>query len=89
MPGAPSQDGDRFVVLLQGRAVECLSLEDAAAIKMADGLLADGDSHIYSSDELDRIAGVLLRYGRQQAAETLAQRASRLRAAKFLNDGIL
>jgi hypothetical protein len=71
-----------FFVGLQGRSIECRSLDDAVAIKNADTLLRDGDGSTVS--ELHRLAGVLMRYNCPSEAEQLTRKASRLRAAEFL-----
>lgn len=76
------EDSDSFIVPLQGRPVACTSLGDAAAIRIAEGILADGYEHFVLPEELDRLIGVIVRYGRTDVAETLAQLASRMRAAQ-------
>jgi hypothetical protein len=76
-------NGDTFLVALKGRLVTCTSLEDAIAIKTADSLL--NDRVISTASELYRLAGVLARYDCPIEAEQLTHRASRLRAAEFLN----
>ena len=77
-------DGDIFLAPLDGRLVECTSIEDAVAIKTADGLLRNGDA--CTASELHRLAGILIRYGCQLEADRLSNRAIRLRAAQFLNE---
>ena len=79
-------DGDVFLVPLNGRSVECTSIEDAIAIKTADDLLRDGDA--CTPSELHRLAGILTRYGCRPEAEKLSSRASRIRAAQFLKETI-
>lgn len=79
---------DTFEVSLQGRIVECVSEDDAAAIKDADVILSNRESIAYSPVEIDRLTTVLRRYGRESAAEMLSHRASRLRAALFLKHSI-
>jgi hypothetical protein len=76
--------GKVFEVPLQGRIVECVSADDALDIKAADLTLANPDD--VRPGELERLAGVLLRYGRDHAAEKLNERARRLRAVQFLMD---
>jgi hypothetical protein len=77
-------DGDTFLAPLQGRLVACQSIEDAVAVKTADALLRNGDNG--TAAELQRLAGILVRYDCHDEAERLAHRVSRLRAAQFLND---
>jgi hypothetical protein len=79
-------DGDIFLAPLDGQTVECTSIEDAVAIKTADGLLRNGDT--CTESELRRLAGILIRYGRQHEAERLSNRVSRIRAAQFLEETI-
>jgi len=78
--------GKVFEAQLQGRIVECVSADDALDIKAADLTLANPDD--VRPDELERLAGVLLRYGCDPAAEQLNERARRLRAVQFLIDAV-
>jgi hypothetical protein len=71
-------------VPLEGWLVECESTADAMAVERADAILGDRHYRNYSPTELDELAVVLRHYDRQSAAEALARRASRLRAALFL-----
>jgi hypothetical protein len=82
-------DDETFTVVLQGRPVGCLCVEDAAAVKVANAMLAEESEHFMLPEELDLLVSVLTRYGQSEAAETLSLQASRLRAAQYdrWNDG--
>jgi hypothetical protein len=71
-----------YFASLEGELIECKSNSDAEAINRADVLLRDVARG--AAGELHAVAVVLVRYGRQRAAENLTNRASRLRAAQFL-----
>jgi hypothetical protein len=82
-------DDETFTVVLQGRPVGCLCIEDAAAVKAAEAMLTEESEHFLLPEELDQLVSVLTRYGQSEAAETLSQQAGRLRAAQYdrWNDG--
>ena len=65
-------NGDLFSIDLCGHIVECLTLEDAVAIRMADAILSGGDPTTYSAERLKRLTDVLVRYGHRSIAEQLA-----------------
>jgi len=65
--------GDRFPIELCGHIVECLTLEDAVAIRMADAILSGGDPTPYSAERLKRLTTALVRYGHSGIAEQLAR----------------
>jgi hypothetical protein len=71
MPSS-ADSGDRFTIELCGYVVECLTLEDAVAIRMADAILAGGDPTTYSAERLKTLTDVLVRYGHRSIAEQLA-----------------
>ena len=75
---------DQFVVTLQGELVSCDSLDDAVAVKTANDILRDRTDSDFTPRELDRLAAVLMRYGRDAEAETLSHYSSQQRAAQFL-----
>ncbi len=85
---APSNQGDVFLAPLVGQLVECLSVEDAVAVKNAHRVLTDSDDRSLSSLQLGRLAAVLKRYGRNAEAEELRRRASRLRAEQILKKAV-
>jgi hypothetical protein len=67
-----SDSGDRFPIELCGYIVNCLTLEDAVAIRMADAILFGGDPTTYRAERLKRLTDVLVRYGHRNIAEQLA-----------------
>jgi hypothetical protein len=79
-------DGDVFIAHLRGRLVNCISIDDAVAVKTAEALLRNGDAATPS--ELQRLAGILTRYDCHEEAQELSHQASRLRAAQFLKDSV-
>jgi hypothetical protein len=81
---AETQGIETFHVPLEGFIVECESVADAVAVKNADEVLSDRGLSSYAPVELDRLADVLTRYGRQSAANVLRSEAQRRRAAAFL-----
>jgi hypothetical protein len=62
---------EQFQVSLAGRLIDCVSLEDAVAIKAANDILTGDDPTPYSADQLAPITNVLSRYGFHRAAELL------------------
>ena len=85
---AETQGVDTFQVPLQGWIVECKSIEDAVAVKRANAILSDLDVDPTTPIELNTLASILMLYGRKSAADALAQRASRIRAAAFLTENL-
>jgi hypothetical protein len=75
---------DNLVVEFQGELIECNSLADAIAVKMAGDALDEGVACHVSTAEFDRLANVLIRYGRLVDAERLIHLGSRMRAMEFL-----
>jgi len=72
MPADNAQESaDTFSITLAGRVVECVSLEDAVAVKTAEDILSGQDSTPYQPATLERLAEVLVRYHRLDAAEAL------------------
>jgi hypothetical protein len=71
MPATPDTR-DRFPIELCGYIVDCLTLEDAVAIRMSDAILSGADSTPYDSLRLERLTTVLVRYGHRGIAEQLA-----------------
>ena len=69
---ANSDSGDRFPIELCGHLLDCLTLEDAVAIRMADAILSGGDPTTHSAERLERLTDVLVRYGHRSIAEQLA-----------------
>jgi hypothetical protein len=65
-------NGDIFFAWLDGRQIQCSSVDDAVAIKTADALLRDGDA--CTDSELQRLASVLTRYDCYKAAQKLTIR---------------
>ncbi len=83
--GHASRDGsDVFLVALEDRVVECISMEDAIAIKNAHSILGGEGGQDYSSFELGRLVVILKRYDCHSAANALGHRANRARAAEIL-----
>jgi hypothetical protein len=80
----PLTGSDAFIVAFEGRLVECVSLDDAIAIKQSGAILSQGAPHDFSAAELNRLAGVLARYGKEKSAERISQLASYARAMRFL-----
>jgi len=62
---------EQFQVSLAGRLIDCVSLDDAVAIKAANDILAGDDPTPYSPEQLAPLASVLSRYGFHRAAELL------------------
>jgi hypothetical protein len=85
---AESQGIDIFRIPLEGWIVECESVEDAIAVTNANAILSNQSTFAYAPADLEQLADVLLRYGRQTAVDTLKRLASRMRAAAFLKDSI-
>jgi hypothetical protein len=79
-----SGNGDIFLAAVQGRRVECRTVEDAIAIKTADAHLRNGAP--CPQQELQRLIQVLTRYKCTDAAAALSQRLPRRRAAEFLTN---
>jgi hypothetical protein len=75
-------NADVFLAPLQGKRVECSSIEDAVAVKTADALLRNGDA--CTTTELRRLSCILAKYNCHEAAERLSQMAARQRAAEYL-----
>jgi hypothetical protein len=71
MPDSPA-NRERFPIELCGQVVECYTLEDAVAIRMADAILSGGDPTPYRGDRLLPLTAALLRYGHRGIAERLA-----------------
>ena len=71
MPDSPA-NRERFPIELCGQIVECFTLEDAVAIRMADAILSGSDPTPYSAERLKRLTTALLRYGQTDIAEQLA-----------------
>jgi hypothetical protein len=72
--------GQYIPVPLEGFVVECESEEDAVAVRNADDILSGRDRGFQFPVVLDRLALILLKYGRQSAAEALSRRAAIVRA---------
>jgi hypothetical protein len=83
-----NESPDLFVANLQGELVSCDSLDDAVAVKTANDILRYRTDCDFTPRELDRLAGVLIRYGRDADAETLSHYSSRQRAALFLRHSV-
>jgi hypothetical protein len=83
-----NESPDLFVVNLQGVLVSCDSLDDAVAVKTANDVLRWQSAGDFTPRELDRFAGVLIRYGRDAEAETLSHLSCRMRAALFLANSV-
>lgn len=71
----PTDGSDVFLAPLQGRLVECISIEDAVAIKTANGIIGNSESRRFSPFALDRLVVVLRRYGCDTAADAIAKRS--------------
>jgi hypothetical protein len=71
MPDSPA-NRDRFPIELRGKIVECFTLDDAVAIRMADAILSGSDPTPYSAERLKRLTTALVRYGQRDIAEQLA-----------------
>jgi hypothetical protein len=85
--GGRRGESDPYSASLQGKLVDCISLQDATAFKIADAILGDESGYEdFTPTDLERIAGVLLRYGRDEAARSLNSRAARIRAARYLSE---
>jgi hypothetical protein len=78
------QSHDLFVVNLGGALIYCESLDDAVAVRTANDVLSLHTESDYTPRELDRLAGVLNRYGHDAEAETLSHLSGQQRAAAFL-----
>ena len=76
-------NGDVFLAAVQGRRVECRTVEDAIAIKTADAHLRNGAP--CPLPELQRLIQVLTRYECKDAADALSQRLARHRAEFLTN----
>ena len=81
---APEEGGEIFIVSLQGWVIQCSSVDDAVAIKKADGILSNGDGHQQSPVELCRLAFILKKFDCLDAAKSLEHRAVRQRAKAVL-----
>jgi hypothetical protein len=71
MPDMPA-NRERFPIELCGEFVECFTLEDAVAIRMADAILSGSDPTPYSAERLKRLTTALVRYGQRDIPEQLA-----------------
>ena len=78
------QLGDTLRVTFRGSMVECLSLEDAMAVRAAETMLTNGGACDESPAGIERITDVLVSYGRVDEAKTLRHLAARIRAMQFL-----
>jgi hypothetical protein len=67
-----SDDAGRFPRMLVGKSVDCVSAADAAAVQLANEILCGADVTPHLPD-VERIAQLLLRYGRPAAAEVLRE----------------
>ena len=63
---------ERFPIELCGQIVDCFTLEDAVAIRMADAILSGSDPTPYSAERLKPLTTALLRCGHRGIAEQLA-----------------
>jgi hypothetical protein len=61
-------------VTLGGSVINCQTLQDAVAVKMANDILSRDDPTPYCADRIEQITSVLVRYGQRGVAETLANR---------------
>jgi hypothetical protein len=71
MPDSPA-NRERFPIELRGHIVDCFTLEDAVAIRMADAILSASDPTPYSAERLKRMTTALIRCGQRDIAERLA-----------------
>jgi hypothetical protein len=62
-----SDEKSIFIASLQGRTVECETVEDAVDVRRADALLHNGE--FTPAKELRRLADVLARCGRHGESE--------------------
>jgi len=69
-----SDSESHYRISLCGQTIQCRSLDDAVAVKMAADILRGDDPTPYRHDQLEPIAEVLLQYGQRQAADTLLGR---------------
>jgi hypothetical protein len=77
---------DAYMASLQGKEIECVSLQDATSMRIADALLSGASGYEdFTPSDLERLAAVLFRYGRDNAANRLNSRAARMRAAYLLS----
>jgi hypothetical protein len=75
---------DAFLVWFNGGLVECSSIADALAIKLAARILSDPAACESSLREIDDCANVMERYGFADATATLSRVSCRVRARRFL-----
>jgi hypothetical protein len=71
---ASQDDAENFPIPLAGHVVNCTSLSDAVAVKTAEDILSGADPTPYLPAALQRIADILVRYHRADAAQRLAAR---------------
>ena len=83
---ASSQGVETFQVSLEGWMVECDSIEDAVAVRNAESILATRNHAGYTPAELERLAALLVRYGRKSAAVHLRRCAKQQCAAAAIHD---
>lgn len=83
-----SHDQGDYLVLLDDQVVECVSIADAIAVRNADDFLSDRRPADFLAADLDGIASVLTRYGRDFAAQMIEDGANRSRAAESSPKGV-
>jgi hypothetical protein len=66
---------EKLLVALGGEIVHCSTAEEAADVTKAAEILHGIDYTSHPHDEIERLAMVLRRYGRQRAANTLVRRS--------------
>ena len=74
-----------FVVHFQSELISCDSPDDAIAITTANDILRGRIEREFTPEKLNRLAGVLIRYGRDAEAETLSHFSSEQRAAQLFS----
>jgi hypothetical protein len=79
---------DVFVAMFNGCSIACGSVDDASAINAADEIFRRRTECDYTPQQLERLAAVLIRYGRDAEAETLSHYSSQQRAAQFLAQSV-
>jgi len=80
---------EAYSATLQGKEIESVSLQDATSVRIAEAILTEiGGYQDFTSSDLERLAAVLFRYGRDAAASRLNNCAARMRAA-FLSSQAL
>ena len=82
----PSGDADVYLASIEDEVIHCTTVQDAIAVRFAHRVLHDGE--LATPVQLQHVAKVLLSYNCHDAAASIANRLTRLRAADYLKNSV-